>query len=102
MSENTEGWNWFEQNQDIHKGEVKNLAEQQKYLDRLFYDVFSGEDGEKALAVIESFTVNRSTMTRGGNDGLAIAMGMSFREGENNLFRYIKNHIKNGAKLDEQ
>lgn len=93
---NAEGWNFFAQNFEQMEKEKQMFDEEAKHRGCLFHRVFSTPDGQKVLDILESVTVKRSNMVFGGNDGLQVSLGMSFREGENNLFRYIQNQIKNG------
>ena len=101
MPEEKKGWDFHKDEPNPHTIlDIDEPEEKIKYSHNLFFQVFTTPQGQEILDILERVTIERPTTSYGGIDGQAQLLGMSIREGENNIFRYIKNQIKNGAKLD--
>lgn len=69
-------------------------------ISRKFYALFHTPLGQEVLEHLRKQTVDRSTMPNVAADGNAMAMLMSLREGENNLYRQIDRLIKTGERKE--
>ena len=68
-------------------------------VDRLFHVVFRTPEGQDVLDLLRKKTIEQPTMG-GSGDGAALALAMAKREGENSLYRFIKNAYERGKKND--
>lgn len=73
----------------------------QSEIAQIYYIVFNTEGGKKVLEHLRQRTEEKPTMPQAAGDGQSLAMMMALREGENNLYRYIKSVIKIGERKEE-
>lgn len=77
---------------------VQEIAEQNTVA-RDIYALFNSELGKRCLQHLEAMTIQKPNLPAGGVDGVSMAMGMSLREGENQLYRKIKMLIRTGERV---
>jgi hypothetical protein len=63
---------------------------------RAFHQFFTCPLGQEILEFIQEHTESKTTLPNQAADGSAMALLMAVREGENNLYRWIKHMIKKG------
>lgn len=73
-----------------------SVSEAQKQLIADYAACFGTPAGVKVLEDLMGRTIEQPTMPGTALDGTAIQTLMAIREGENNLYRYIKSMIKKG------
>jgi len=80
----TQGWQALE---EIETNEVQptKLSDDEVMIAK----VFRGESGQKALEALRRMTIDKPSFQSMYADGVNTAIGMSLREGENNLYRKI-------------
>jgi len=77
------------------KTEAVKLTEAEKRAQR-FAALFKTPLGEEVLDDMRQLTIEKSTIPSQAADGMAMAMLMGIREGENNFFRTIRTLIRKG------
>jgi hypothetical protein len=93
MSDQDMGWSWFGQKPEQMTPEQKAAAQEFK---DLFTSIFSGKKGKRALQLLRARTIEKPCMPQQAVDGDAMALLMSFRDGENNIVRIIEK-LANGG-----
>ena len=71
-------------------------AQEQERRNQAFYALFSTPLGQEVLESIRLHTEAKTTLPGQAMDGQAMALLMACREGENNLYRWIKSIIEKG------
>ena len=91
------GWEEF----DIPSGEVKPAVRRytlnDKELASVMNTLFSSPTGQLVLDGMRERYEERTTLPAQASDGHALAIMMAVREGENNLYRWIKSMIRKGT-----
>jgi hypothetical protein len=62
----------------------------------LFTALFATPQGQRVLEAIEARTVAKPCLQQAFGDGVTTAICMAIRDGENNIYRWIKSQIKKG------
>lgn len=70
----------------------------EKDLAAIYANIFGSDGGKVILKDLYNKTEGKSTFPSTVTDGQAMALMMAAREGENMLYRYIKQKIKRGNK----
>lgn len=68
-----------------------------RQLHEAFINVFASDDGKIVLEYLRKRTVDRLPPQPQAGDGVSQAMAMSFRNGEDSLFRMIERMSKKGV-----
>lgn len=89
-------WQELETFQQAHQGQ----QDAQQRLAGLIHGLFRTPEGQEVLEAIRLKTEARTTMPPQAVDGQGAALFMAFREGENNLYRWILSMIRKGQPHD--
>jgi hypothetical protein len=83
---------WDELNSPLHP-EAKGIPEDTAKIQALFNSPL----GQEVLAILEKRTVRRACLQQVCPDGQNTAIMMAFRDGENNIYRWIVSQLEKTA-----
>lgn len=96
----SDGWKGLEE--DLRsEPELQVSTEDVKRRD-LFYAIFKTPRGQEILRQLRERTINKPCIPEVCSDGMALGMLTVYREGENNLYRWIIEEIKAGELQNER
>jgi hypothetical protein len=72
------------------------VEKEKRRLEQAYAELFSSETGQLIFEDLRNRTIEQPTTPQQAVDGAAFNALMALREGENNLYRYIKSMVRRG------